>query len=42
MLVERLERSGFVVAKRPPTDGGAPMEPSRLTTVGGSALLVPR
>jgi hypothetical protein len=31
-LVEHLERSGFVVMKRPPIGGSAPMERSQLTT----------
>jgi hypothetical protein len=31
-LVEPLERSGFVVMKRPPIGGSAPVERSRLTT----------
>ncbi len=41
MFVERLERSGFFVMKRPPIDGSAPMELSQLTTWRGSGLLVP-
>ena len=31
-LVEPLERSGFVVMKRPPIGGSAPVERSQLTT----------
>ena len=31
-LVGHLERSGFVVMKRPPIGGSAPMERSQLTT----------
>jgi hypothetical protein len=31
-LVEHLERAGFVIMKKPPIGGNAPMEQSHLTT----------
>jgi hypothetical protein len=31
-LVDHLERSGFVVMKKPPIGGSVPMEQSQLTT----------